>query len=777
MSYTKKSTKNEDLFTSLVDLFFPFWPLLAILLLASFALAWGYKKYRTPTYGISATLIIKDENKGVDDSKMVESMNPFDSKKIVENEIKVLQSPDLMKKVVDTLNLYAPVYEKTTFFGLSIKSVSAYSSSPILVQIERPEKIVVPEDGPAKHYFNYDSSKKTLTVDGKAYPIDRWVHSPFGEVRFIENSHKVRPADSDLYFELVNPRSVTEAMLQSFEVIPPEKLSTVVNLFYEDAVPSRGEDVLNGLIKAYNQKDIQERNRLAANTMKFIEDRIKNVEGELNVLEGEIEKYRSDRGAVDLSEQGRLYLQDAGETDQKIADINLQLSILEKVENYIQSKDTEGSLVPSTLGIDDSVLTQLLQKLYDAEIRYERLKSTTGANNPLLSSLRDEINKIRPSILENVQSQKTNLQASLSNLSSTSGRYSSALKTIPEQERKLLEISRRKAVKNDLFAFLLQKREEMALSYVPGNSDNNVVTKAQASLKPISPKGFEIYGIAFFLAVGVWVGYVVIKEMMNNKILFRSEIEENTDLPVIGELSYVENDRQLSFKKPEDQVLIEQLRQLDANLGLYHRTFKKKKILVTSTLTGEGKSFVSQNLAYSLARSGKNVVLVDMDFRKPNTSETYGLLKNDGIVQFLGETAQFEDIVTPTELDENLFVTPAGTQGGDHTELLLNGRLELLFGELSERFDYIIMDSAPISLVSEGNLFAQFSDITLFVVRHAITPKRVVQRLGQKQTDKSLEHAAIVFNGLKKRGFVKETSGYGYGYGYKFDSSYYTAHK
>ena len=764
MPYNKKLDRNEDLLATLMDLFFPFWPLLVVLLFLSLTLAWVYKSYQTPTYGISAALIIKDENKGVDESKMVESMNPFDSKKIVENEIKVIQSPDLMKRVVDTLALYAPVYEEKDFFGLNIKSVSAYTTSPICIQIKNPEKITVPEDGPSEHYFNYDSSKKDLTVEGKVYPINKWVQSPFGEIRFIENSNKLQSAANDLYFELVNPRGVTEGLLKAMVVTSPEKLSTVVSISYEDAVPSRGKDILNGLIKAYNQKGIEDRNKLAANTMEFIEGRIQNVENELNALETEIEEYRSAKGAVDLSEQSRLYLQDAGKNDQNIADINLKLSILDKVENYIRAKNSDGSLVPSTLGIDDPILTQLLQKLYDSEIKYERLKNTTGANNPLLTSLRDEINKIRPNILENVQSQKANLQASLSNLRTTSGRYSSALKTIPEQERKLLEISRRKAVKNDLFAFLLQKREETALSYVPGDGDNNVVTMAQASLEPVSPKDLKIFGIAFFLAVGVWVAYVVIRERLNNKILFRSEIEENTDLPVIGELSYVENDKRLSFKIPEDQVLIEQFRQLDAKLGLYSRSFKKQKILVTSSLAGEGKSFVSQNLAYSLARSGKKVVLVDMDLRKPNTSETYDLLKRDGVVHFLKEKAQLEDVVTLTKLDENLFVAPAGTQGGDHTQLLLNGRLELLFGKLSERFDYIIMDSAPIGIVSEGNLLSQFSDITLFVVRHGITPKMVVQRLGQKQDDVSLERAAIVFNGLKKRGFVKEISGYGYGY-------------
>ncbi|TVZ27518.1 capsular exopolysaccharide synthesis family protein [Gillisia sp. Hel_I_86] len=765
MSYNNKSAKNENLFSSMMDLFFPFWPLLAVILVVVLFLAWGYKNYATPIYEVSATLIIKDENKGVDNSKMVESMSPFDSKKIVENEIKVIQSPDIMKKVVDTLNLYAPVYEEKDFFGLNIKSVSAYNSSPIQIKLKNPDEIVIEKDVPAEHYFTVDFSKKNVKVDGRIYPLNEWVDSPFGKIMFYPNKNKVQQAKKPLYFILINPRSVTQSLLKSLEVAPPEKLSTVINLYLQDAVPNRGEDILNGIIAAYNQNGIEDKNILAANTMKFIEARIRNIGNELDTLESENEQYRSSKGVVDLSQQSRIYLQDAGHNDQRIADIRLKLSVLDKVENYILSKDGGGSIVPSTLGIDDPVLTQLLQKLYNSEIEYERLKKTTAVNNPMLTSLADEINKIRPNILDNVQSQKSNLNASLSNLYSNSGKYTSALQTIPEKERKLLEITRRRAVKQEIFASLLQKREEIALSFMPTNGQDIVVTSAQASLEPVSPKGIKIYGIAIFLGAGLWIAYVTGKEMMNKKILFRSEIEESTNLPVIGELSYLKGDKQLSLNKPEDIPFIEQFRQLDAQLGLYSRTFRKKKILVTSSLSGEGKSFVSKNLAYSLAQTGKKVVLLDMDFRKPNATKAFNLKDHKGIVDYLKGEASLDSIVITSELDTNLDILPAGTKGGDHTQLLLNGKLELLFEKLSERYDYVIMDSAPIGLISDANLLAEFSEITLLVVRHGFTPKKIVRRLDQNLGDKNLQHIGIIFNGLKKRGLVKEDSGYGYGYG------------
>ncbi|MCG2459681.1 AAA family ATPase [Flavobacteriaceae bacterium F89] len=756
--------REENLANTLFKLYFPYWPIFVVVLIVSLAIAWGYMQYKTPIYEITATMMIKDENKGVDDSKMVQSMNPFDSKKIVENEIKVLQSRDLMKVVVDKLNLYAPIFEESELAGIPIKSVSAYNWSPISVVIKNPENIVVKKGAPTKHYFTFASSKNSVNVDGKTYPLNQWVESPFGTVMFLPNKKSISKTGKPLYFTLSNPRGITQGLLKSLEITPPEKLSTVVNLSFKDAVPERGEEILEKLIETYRQKGIEAKNVLAAHTMEFIEERIENVENELDDLESEIEQYRSSKGVVNLSEQGRLYLQDAGEVDRRITETRLKLSILDKVENYIESKNMGGSIVPSTLGIDDPVLTQLLQKLYDSEIKYEGLKNTTAVNNPMLTSIADEIEKIRPTILDNIRSQRSNLQTSLANMTNTSGKYDSALRTLPEKERKLLEITRRKEVKNDLFAYLLKKREETALTYVPTDGDSKIVTRAQASLEPVSPKGFKVYGIAFFLAVGFCVAYVVIKDMMNKTVLFRSEIDDIVDLPVLGELSYIKNGKTNSPSPTRDIILTEQLRKIAAKLGLYSRTFTKQKILITSSIAGEGKSFLSINLAFSLSQSGKRVALLDMDFRKPQLSQQFNLADKMGIVQYLKGIASLEEITNLSIQEGNFTVLPSGGKRGDQTQLLLNGMLEPLFEQLSKDYDYIIIDSAPLGLVSETNLLAEFSDINLLVIRHGVTPKDIIQRLGQNEKSEILEKMCVVFNGVKKRGFVKETSGYGYGY-------------
>lgn len=562
------------------------------------------------------------------------------------------------------------------------------------------------------------------------------------------------------------PQLVAADLLSRLEVGSANKLSTVVTLTYKDEVPQRGEDVLNHLIHAYHQVAVNEKSALAGNTLDFIEDRIRFVEGELDALESKVQLYKSAKGIVDLSEQGKVFLQSVSENDRKMEDMKMQLAVLDQVENYVLSKNNSGGIVPATLGINDPVLSDLLQKLYEAEIEYQRLRKTTAQNNPILVTLSEKIEKIRPGILENIQSQRENLRASLANLASAKGKYNATLQSIPKQERELLEISRQQAIKNSVYSFLLQKREEAALSYAPAAAESKVVDRAEASLFSVSPKRKLVYSVAVVLALVCGVVLITGKEILNNKVLFRSEIESHTNAPVVGELSRVKRKKKALFQEPTEIYLVEQFRQLRTTLGLYGRNFTKKKILVTSSVPGEGKSFVSANLAFSLAASGKKVVLLDLDLRKPNTTLQFGLSQARGITEYLMGEAAAADIVTQTAF-QNLYVMPAGEKVGDNTELLLNGRLEGLFAFVEEAFDYVIVDTSPIDLVSDAYLISEFCDITLLVIRHAYTPKSVVKHLDQNAKLNALHNLAIVFNGIKARGFVKGNYGFGYGYGYE----------
>ncbi|WP_224744230.1 GumC family protein [Pontibacter aquaedesilientis] len=739
--------------------YLPYWPLFIVLLLLSLMGGWAYLTYyATPQYEVTASLMIKDEEKGVSGSKITESIDAFTANKTIENEISVLQSRALMLNVVKALKLYAPLHEEGKF-----KSVSAYTSSPVIVEIKNPDKIT---DVP-KISFVYDETRKVVIIGPDDYPLDKWTSSPYGKIRFSANPNKEREAVYPLSFSLLNPTTVANGLLARVRIQASSKFSSVVNMNVKDSVPQRGEDILNEIISAYRQIAVSERNRLAANTLEFVEERIKSVVDELNALENEVVEFRSTKGGVNLSEQGRLYLENVRDNDRKVSEITTQLAVLDKVEAYVTSKNNAASFVPSTLGINDQALTHLLQNLYDSEIEYQKLKHTTAQNNPVLISVINEIENIRPRILENIRNQKTNLLASRANLTATNNTYNSVLQSIPEKERELMELNRQQTVKNNAYNFLLQKREETVLSYAPTVEESKVIDMAGSSSDPISPQPMYIYLLAIMGAFGVGIAFVAGKELLNSKLLFRAEISEYTNAPIVAELTYIKPQETGTFHIPTEATVIEQFRQLRATLGLYGRTFTKKKILVTSSIPGEGKSYVSSNLAWSLASSGKKVALLDFDLRNPNTSSQFGLYKQEGIIEYLNTDAPLENIIKDTEFG-NLSILPAGNDIGDHTELLLNGKLEYLFAYLEETFDYLIIDTPPIDLVSDAYLLSEYSDISLLVMRHAYTPKSLVQRLRTDNKIQSLNNAAIIFNAVKPRGFVNGRYGYGYGYGYEY---------
>lgn len=765
LSNDTNSNNTDNLFSILAKKFIPFWPLFIGLFLLGLISAWTYLFFSTPKYSVSAALIVNDEKKkGVDDSKIMESINIFTSKKIVENEVEVLHSKELINEVVYKLNLYAEIYEN----GL-LKNSAAYDTSPIQIRLKNPDDTRYYKDA-IKKSFNIDSTKNLVKIENKNYPINQWVENPFGgdDIKFISNPHFATPHDinKSYYFTFTAPKLVSAGIYNSLYVGSSSKLSTVVRINYEDANTTRGEDIINQLIKSYIQQSKRERDTLASNTLGFVDNRIEQVGSELNEVEKELEAYKSSEGVVNISKQGSLYLDNVGSYDRRIGDIELQLAVLQKVENYVVSKNKTAGIVPSTLGISDPILSQLLDRLYNAEIEYEGLRKTTAENNPILVAVRNKINQIRPSILENVNSQKANLRASLGNLNSSSGKYNSALQILPEQERRLVEITRKKKSITELYDFLAQKREETALSYAPTQGDARIIEPAVASLSPVSPKKLFIYAIALFLSLAFGILIVSGKELFSSKILFRSEVERYSKLPVLGELAFLDQkDTELLVNEHKDVFILDQFRHLLSSLGVYQRSTKIKTLMVTSSIAGEGKSYVSANLAQTIAFSGKKVALLDLDLRSASLTTMFNLEDRLGVSDFLSDKTTLKTILHKSECAE-LYIIPCGEKTFASSELLSSRKLEELFDILYGTFDYIVIDTPPITMVSDAAIISDFSDKTILVVRHDYTPKHILKRIDETLNSKNLKDSNIVFNGLKQRGIVTENYGYGHGYGY-----------
>lgn len=753
--------EEDNLVQRLFSKYLPYWPLFILAVILAVLSAWLYMKLSTPIYQATATLIIKDEKKGNEESKISESLNQISSKKIVENEIEVIQSRRLMQDVATKLNLFTPITQKRTF-----KYRSAYYSSPISVIALQPDSLKTTLKIP----IYLDQSRKQVVLDNLyRYPLNTVANTPYGKLKFISNKdYEPKSSHNDFYLSVFKPEELIPDLLGNLKAEATSKLSSIVNLSYRDEIPVRAANVLNQLINSYRQSEVDEKNDLAKNTLEFVNERLALITADLDSIQKKVQAFKSGQNAVDIGTQGTLYLQNVSQNDQKLGDVNTQISVLNQVESFVKNRDNSGGIVPSTLGVSDPMLTQLLNNLNTLEMEYEKGKATIGENNPRLLEIKDQINKIKPNILKNINSQQKSLYAMRNNISSTNSAYNSMLSQVPQKERQLIDISRSEQNKRDIYQFLLQKKEESEIAYASTVANNKVVDYAAAIDKPVSPKRMIAYAGALALYLGLVMGFVTIRESLNGKVMYRQEIESRTEIPVIGEIMHDKSDKPIVIESGRRSFIAEEFRKLRLSLSFLGINATHKKILVTSSISGEGKSFVAANLAVSMTLTGKKVVLVDMDLNNPTQVNIFNKGKTDGVSEFLQGKKKAEEIIKRIPEYENLHLIAAGALPDNPAELLSNGKAAELIDYLNDNFDVIVIDTSPMVLVTDGYMLTHLCDTTLYVVKHNYTPKILIKRIDENNEINPIHNPAIIFNNVKQRGFLAAHYGYGYGYDYVY---------
>lgn len=763
----KAVPKEEALIVKMATKYFPYWPIFVFLIIIGGVSSYFYLRYSVPKFQANASIIIKDEKKGNEDSKLMESLNMINTKKIIENEIEVLQSRPVIDNVVKNLKLYAPIKENVDIWGHT-----AYKEAPVFIEHNDPESI---KGNSSDILIEYDPNKGSISLDGKVVgKVGEWINSSYGTLRFLQNENFKDENSKNMYFfNLIEIEKVTDNILRNLKVSATNRLSSIINLKYKDLSRVLSEDVLNNIINSYNDASIREKNSLAKNTLSFIEQRLNVVGADLENIEKKIQEYKASSGAVDIGTQGELFLQNVSTNDQKLSEINFQLSVINQLEKNISASNNITGVLPSNLGVIDPTLSQLINNLSNAELEREKLKKTVAENNPLLVSVTDQIIRIKQNIGENIVSQRRSLEASKDNLFQTNSNYNSLLHNIPVKERELLEISRDQSIKSGIYSFLLQKREESELSYASTISDSRVINYAQSSNIPVSPNRLIVLGAAFCLVFAIPITLIGVRETFNASILYRHEIEALTSIPIIGEISYNKDSKALAVESGKRTLTAEEFRRIRYSLLYLGIDSNHKKILVTSSISGEGKSFVAANLAISCSLTGKRVVLVDMDLHNSSLDKIFEKEKNFGVTDYLGGEKSILDIIYDVPKYENLSFIASGTAKNDPSELIENGNIVRLLDYLNKQFDVIIIDTAPIGLVTDAHVLSNMCNTTLYIVRHTYSPKVILKRFDQNNEINPLKNPAIIFNGVKSRGYLKNNYGHGYGYG----SSYVTTQK
>lgn len=759
--YYQPEEESFDL-QSYIRRYFRYWYFFPLFIFSTFTAAFFYLQITQPVFLTKTTLLIKDEKKGVsEESSILDEMAQFGGNKLVENEIEVLKSQMLMGQVIKELNLDVSFNTKD-----GLRTIDLYSNSPVIVESELTTEFAL-KNPMSIHVI--DSLHFRINDEERAYAYGQKFRNAWGLFSVTKGGESPY---KDIQVNFRNVPSLTANMLGRLNVSVLNAKSTVLELTFEDPSTQRGKDVLNKLLDVYVQSSLNDKNSEASNTLKFIESRLGLITGELGDVEKDVETYKTSRGLTDISAESQLFLENIKENDSKLNEINTQISILESVENYIKNAG-DGAPAPATYMINDPVLVSLLTKFNELDLQRERYARTTTAGNPLLETINTQLASTRQAIRENAQNLRRGMDVTRENLQSINSRFSSGLRSIPQKEREFVGIKRQQSIKEGLYLYLLQKREETALAYASTVTDSRLIDAPVSSLQPVKPKRATVWLGALGMGIILPLLLINLIFLLNNKVENREEIEKLSNLSVLGEIGLMKTEKgqipsEGIIKMTSRSAVAEQFRALRTNLQ-YLGNGDCRTIMFTSSIGGEGKSFISINLAASLAYSDKKVILLGMDLRKPSLHERLEVSNKKGVSNYLVGQKDLTDLIQPTGVHPLFDVMTSGPIPPNPSELISNGRLPQLLNELRETYDYILIDSPPYGLVTDAALIGEHVHATLYLVRFNYTLIDHLKRIGELNKVKRFSNLTIIYNG------VNYGAGYGYGYGYGgYGYGYYT---
>ncbi|MEZ0610029.1 GumC family protein [Fibrella sp. WM1] len=718
------------------------------------------------TFSAQASILIKDEDDSGGSAKqdLMQELDMFGPKKQVENEIEVLKSFKLAKKVVEDLGLDIVYSYKDRWRVRDI-----YRDAPIVVNVLKP--INSAYDIPYPVTVVADKA----IIDGVSCPFGKPTTSPLGLV-IVTRRDSASTRHDQITVTMEHPVDVIKSFVKRLRVSQPNKSASVLFLTMEDHAPDRAEKYLDRLIYFYELMSLQDKNRVAANTLRFVEDRLGIISRELTAVESDIQRYKTNSGIVDLSSESALFLDKVKENDAQLGQVNIQLGTLKEVENYIASKPGTRVVAPATVGLDSPTLTALIGNLFELEGQRSTLIRTVPEKSIPIETIDEQIRSTKRNIADNVQTLRRILLATQSSLQTNNKRIESTIRTIPLKERQLLDISRQASIKGNLYTYLLQKREETAMSFASTVSDLRVIDDAQAEPQPVKPVKRNYYLVAMLIGLLLPVLVLWLIDYFNNKISRKAQVEAATDTPIIGEVSQSDTAQSpLLVTAKSRSLLAEQIRALRTNIQFFNADGgDKQTILVTSNISGEGKSFISLNLGASLAIADKKVVMLELDMRRPKLHRYINEATPKGVSSYLAGQATLDEIIKPVEGYPNLFFIPCGIIPPNPAELIGGEKMRYLFENLREHFDTVIVDSPPVGLVTDANILARHATMTLYIVRHLYTAKGYLKNIDTLYKEKRFPNMCLIINGIRAEKDYEYNYGYGYdaGYGYMYRSTY-----
>lgn len=761
--------RNKLNLKSTLSEYLRYWYFFLFCVVATVTVAYFLMRYTDTEYYVSGTILIKDEDDGSEltSNPALADMGVLRPSKSIEDQMIMLRSKSLMERVLTELSLNASFFTEGRVHDMEV------------YEHDLPIRVVVSALKPAAY------GKRIVIYPGE----NNWFQ--LGETgsdgRIMKTTHKFGEQIRKSYgvFTVIDARDSTASAVwdelivvfhdvkklaghysEKLSVAPVEKGSNVLDVGLTGPVSGKSIDILNKLIEVYQTEAMEDKNRLASNTLSFIDDRLRYLSTELTNVEKDVELYKVRNDLTDVSSEAQLYLESADTYNKQLAEFEIQIELLKSIQGYLEKQGEQFELVPSSLNIQDATLLALISKFNELQLERQRMLRTTRPDNPLILNLNEQLNNLRLNIGENIQNIMNGLVITRERLLRSSAKFAHKKRQVPAMERELLEINRQQGVKEGLYLYLLQKREESALSLAATVSNFKVIDPPSV-IYPIVPNQSLMYLAAIIIGLMIPLAILYTKNTLNDKIMSIDDIKRLTDTPVLGEIARNKTGQFVVVSKDTTTPIVEMLRLIRTNLEFSTLGKENKVILVTSSMSGEGKTFFSVNLAASLVLTGKKVVVLGMDLRKPTALKSLNMSDGLGITNFLmSDRVTVSDIVRPSNILPHLYVVTSGPVLPSPTELMMSPRMSTLFEALRASFDHIIIDSAPVGLVADAYTLAPFLDSTIYMVRNNHTPKDRITVIEKIYREHQFKNPMIVFNDARLGRRYKYGYGYGYTYGY-----------
>ncbi|HYM93998.1 MAG TPA: polysaccharide biosynthesis tyrosine autokinase [Chitinophagaceae bacterium] len=765
------SNRSELGNLSLRDLFFKYIRFLPIFVLSVALMLFGayiYLRYATSIYNANGTLLIKSEQQKGSNGDKFEDLFMNNRAVNIQSEIEILKSKQLMERVVNKLNLQISYYG----VGKIKKGVNIYKQGPFTLEIFELS------DSFSTFSFNLkfvNDSLFYINNENQTYTFGQLFRNSNGVFRFTRNP--LYPVSKEYNVTWQPASTVASGLIGSLQVVPKTVGTGILSITMQGTNAKMCSDVINQLMQEYDTLSIEDKNIASEQTLRFINDRLDSLGRDLDSIQKVLVDFELKNNVIDLEKQSALYFDNSKETDKAISEQQFQLDVVGFVNNYLTDKKNEFTkvVVPSALGLPDPVLNGYIEAYNKAQLeRQDLIVSGIPAGNPAVKEKNSLIEKLRQSIEENLKNIKSSIDSSVDDLKKKSGLTQSQINALPNLTKEFLEIKSEVERKQNLFRILQEKREETAISRAATNSNSKVVDFATPNYSPIKPNRRAVQLVAILMGLALPAIFIFIGEILNDKITTRFDIEKITAVPILGEIGHSFSDTALVVNKNTRSMVAEQFRIIRSNLQYVLSNSEKSVILITSSFSGEGKSFVCTNLGAVMALTGKKTIILEFDIRKPKILSGLNLRKSPGISNFIVGKTELAELILPVPESENLYVLACGPVPPNPAELLLEQKVTELFEYLKQNFDIIIVDTAPVGMVSDAMTLSKFADCTLYLVRQGHTFKKQITLIDDFYKQNKLPKVSIVINDVKlKAGYGYYGYGrYGYGYGYNYGSYY-----